>query len=399
MRIQARHVPCLLATMSFWFIIPVACINKEILWCKKKFGFSGICYARERCTCYCFREGESSFEAQSAFFGEFGYDLLTNLPYLYPLASKGHLKKSYGPVGSKHYYYFSPNHTEVAQERWGCGGGVNHLSVHERNYYNENEWVPPPLKDHFASIPSNQRPETVNTILSSNKPLVVVTNKYHIEWGRPPVNFLNATTLDAIFNMLKENNTVAYIRPKSKTKGYGIDQAPMDLPGEDEVLAKHPEVWTLDTIMVAGNSEIDQSYYEDFNYAQLLLFAHAKGFIMVQGGTPVLASYFGRVIIVYAVEGEEANNPHEFGEIYPLLGGSTLIHVKSYADLLHAAEEKFKVIQSEVKGTENIFRDIFRSRKGLDSTRMQNDNWQIFALLPLGMLAVIFTVFRKKTVR
>lgn len=369
-------------------------MNKDILWCKKEFGFSGICHAKKECNCYCFREGDSSPEVQSAYFGEFGFDLLTNLPYLYPLASKGHLRSSFGPVGSKYYYYFSQNHTEVAQKRWDCGGGVNDINVHEKNYYKEDEWVPPPLKEHYGSIPSSQRPKNVNAILFSNKPLVVVTNKYHMEWGGLPVNFLNARILDRIFGMLKENNTVAYIRPRSKTKGYGIDEAPMQLPGEEKVLANHPEVWTLDTIMVAGDSEDNQSYYTDFNYAQLLLFAHAKGFITVQGGISALTSYFGGVNIVYAMRGKELKNPHEFEEMYPLLGGSTLILVNNYEDLLDAVVENFDVIASNAEGSESILRNLLRFRKGFNPFRMQKFNWQILALL-LGTLAFILTISQK----
>ena len=42
-----------------------------------------------------------------------------------------------------------------------------------------------------------------NSIFLYNKPILVIANKYNIEWGEPPINFLSIEMLDAVIEKLK----------------------------------------------------------------------------------------------------------------------------------------------------------------------------------------------------
>lgn len=84
---------------------------------------------------------------------------------------------------------------------------------------------------------------------------------------------------------------------------------------------------------------------QSFNELQILVHAQSSRLVSVQGGNSIVASHFAGTNIIYAVMGSEAQNPEtELQHVYTRLGDNgrgTIVHVKSYDSLLHAARQHF----------------------------------------------------------
>ena len=61
----------------------------------------------------------------------------------------------------------------------------------------QDQFHPPPWKEFYA-----------NTEFVYSKPLFVISNKYNVEWGSKPLNFMDYPTLRKIFSMLTPHFTV-----------------------------------------------------------------------------------------------------------------------------------------------------------------------------------------------
>jgi hypothetical protein len=70
----------------------------------------------------------------------------------------------------------------------------------------------------------------------------------------------------------------------------------------------------------------------DYNTLQMMLYANCDKFITVQGGTSILASYFGGQNIIFARKGMEVKKGI-YDRWYHMFGGSEIHHVKKYSEL------------------------------------------------------------------
>lgn len=250
---------------------------------------------------------------------EFGYELQLVLPYAYFLHQRKIPFKTVSSYDTKALYYFSPHHTEAYPTRTDS---VQTLATPNTSLrwttFDYSQWECPPLRDIYA-----------NDIFVYDKPLVVITNKYTGEWNGPPVNYLSMDVLDTLFGMLSDRYTVIYNRPM-QTQIVGDETT--DVAFDDaSILAKHPGVRPLASLSSAYS----------YNRLQLLVYANCKAFISVQGGSSILASFFGGTNIVYAVRGIEVETPGTYTKHYPRFSGATLHHVSTYDDLLATVRASF----------------------------------------------------------
>lgn len=250
---------------------------------------------------------------------EFGYELQLVLPYAYYLHQRGVPVKTVSAHDTAALYYFSSKHTEAYSKRTDS---VQTLRTPNTSLcwktFDYSQWVCPPLRTVYA-----------NDIFVYDKPLLVITNKYTDEWSGPPVNYLSLEALDTLFGMLSKMYTVVYNRP---TQSQIVADESEEVAFHDAaVLTKHPAVRTLRSL------SSDYSY----NHLQLLVYANCKAFISVQGGSSILASFFGGVNIVYAVKGVEVDTPGTYTEHYPRFSGATVRHASTYEDLLVLVRASF----------------------------------------------------------
>lgn len=258
---------------------------------------------------------------------EFGYELLSAVPYAYNLHLKGELKDTVSGFDTSCLYFFSPNHVETGCKRsWDnmrklWNQNFPNIHIHRKDL----DWdlfTPPPLKEFYKSSKIEFEKETV-----------VIFNRYNYEWGRPPINYLDLPTLEKLFSMLEDKYQVVYINIKGHKKYYdGVD--PLEL-GDEEVLKKHPKVISINDLI---NKYPDLSY----NEIQVRVFANCEKYISSNGGQLILSAYFGGENIIFSKECRELNpEVNSFYRWYHKLGGGVFQHVNNYNDLIDLVKLKW----------------------------------------------------------
>ena len=251
--------------------------------------------------------------------GEFDQELRYVLPFAYWHHQNGTLKQTVSCANTKEFYFFSPNHLERYDKRvWQAG--YDYYDVPNMTHsptFSYAKWARVPLKQHYQ-----------NEWFVFDKPLLVIANKYNIEWDKPPVNFLDIPALDRIVNAYKATYQIVYNRPLSAQIVQDNSEI-MDLGEHAWLRENHPEVLLMDDLYAQNRSRVN-----NFNHLQLLVYANCERFISMHGGTAALASYFGGINIILSHPGggmEHAFN--EYATIFPALSGARILHAKKTDDV------------------------------------------------------------------
>ena len=256
---------------------------------------------------------------------EFGIELALALPYAYWLHEQGKLEKVITSKGMKPFYYFCDDVEEKYEYRtidneaaklsslpnaWIYGSHKNaELYKDEWEHWKSfgdvkvgcgildyKEWKMPNYKNHYE-----------NDEFKFNKPFIVVANRYNFEHGKPPVGHFTLPCLQEMFNYLTGiGYTVIYKRPNNTE--FILDQ--------NEITTMMNQIELRANIDSGGSiSDYDLTrYYDDvilfddilsdnqgytYNELQLNLFANAKGFIGISGGSTLLLNLFQKPTITY----------------------------------------------------------------------------------------------------
>ena len=295
---------------------------------------------------------------------EFGYELLSSVPYAYNLFLRGELEETISGFDTSSLYFFSPKHIETNCKRsWG-----NMKKLWDTKFPNINihrpqlDWdlfSPPPFKEFYK-----------DKSIKFEKEVIVIFNRYNKEWNGPPINYLDLPTLDILFTMLSDDYQVIYI---NLTKGdkYFDGAKPMNL-NDEEILKKHPNVYSLYDIM-------DMYPELSINEVQLKIFSNCVKYISSNGGQLILSAYFGGENIIFSKKCRELDpNVNSFYKWYHKLGGGVFQHVDSYSDLIQLVKEKwvFKKplinILIRTSGRPNYFKECVNS-----IYKQKYKNWNI----------------------
>ena len=232
--------------------------------------------------------------------GEFGMELRVMIPWAYYKTTHRCLYlETYGIVGSKYLYWFSDKHNienpSVKREKvrkLPKNNPFNNRSVHIPDFPYDTKWQSPPHKDVFA------RPEIREML--KGKPLLVIQNKYSIEWPKrfnEPINFMNVRLLSDMLDYLTPNYTVLYKR--FTDKALEDHQDLKDLEEKQIIRTKFPSVIIYDDL-AEGLTDV-----EDQNLLMFGLMSLSDHFLSIQGGTAVVSSLFGGKNIILIKEGME----------------------------------------------------------------------------------------------
>lgn len=222
-------------------------------------------------------------------FCEFTWDMVRGLPRTYSnyankipceVRCKSGLVSLYQPfcdkvTGEKKFKENGPEEAETYQ---------NH-----RPSWTNNHWLPPPLKQMWKGY------------LKYDKPVLVIQNKYTIEWCQGVFNYFPVDVLEQIFSLFQETHTIIYIRPRGKEKNYFKDENQI-LKFEDYKLIKRKfrSVITIEDFWWKLRKL-------DFNQRQFAIHACADRHISVSGGNACLAAYFGGDLLMFdSPEGQGA---------------------------------------------------------------------------------------------
>jgi hypothetical protein len=246
------------------------------------------------------------------FEGEFGMELQFVLPFAYWHHLNGTLRSTKSAKYTKELYFFSPDHQETFETRSNEG---NYNFELPRILYSQDyaiaKWAAVPLKAKYQ-----------NDIYRYEKPILIIANRYNMEWDGPPVSYFDIPTLDYVISSLKDRYTIIYNRPRPEDISPDGSET-YDL-GEFEWLAQeHPEVLLMEDIYTQNIGKAN-----NFNHLQLMVYANSNHFISVHGGTATLASYFGGVNLIISKQGPE----HHFNcyqELYPQFSRVKILHARS----------------------------------------------------------------------
>lgn len=266
-------------------------------------------------------------ETINSFCCEFGYELLSVIPYAYHLHLQGKLENTISAFDTKSLYFFSPNHQEVnIQRSWESvkklkSQGFPNIEIHKEQL-DWSKFESPPYKEHYS-----------DKKITFEKETLVIFNRHNNEWGKKPINFLNLPTLEALFSMLHEKYQVVYLNLNHDSRYF--DHLPPVEFNDNEILVKYPNVITFKDL---------QEKYSDLtiNEIQLRLFAGCTKYISSNGGQLILSAFFGGENIIFSKETRELNpNVNSFYSWYHKIGGGLFQHVDNYESLIDLVKQKW----------------------------------------------------------
>lgn len=274
---------------------------------------------------------------------EFGYELLSVIPYAYYQHTRNRLEKTISGRNTNDWYFFSPDHTEVDKLR--SAENNKYLTVPNKNVHGKfdfSQWKSPDYSNYFK--------HEAKSLLGELSNIVIISNKYNKEWAQPPCNYIHLETLDQIFQYLTSKKyTIIYNRLTHNMNLNDVgDTVDLNFGDFNLIKEKHSNVLTMQKLM--------DRYNIDYNTLLLRLSSMCDKFISVQGGTSITSSMFGGTNIILFNKGGETQ--YTFDEVYPRLSGANINRVGTGAvsgnlstltelDLTQAQAVLFDTIQSK----------------------------------------------------
>ena len=259
-----------------------------------------------------------------SFSGEFTPDLAFALPFAYWHLKNGTLLATEGAKYTNEIYFFSPAHQEIYETRTTEGNyNFETPRILYSQDYNMSKWLEVPLKATYA-----------NDIYLYEKPILIVANRYNMEWDGPPISFLSIQQLEKIFNTYKDKYQIIYNRPRPEN--ITNDNSDIyDLDEYDWIEQNFPEVILMENLYKENKGKAN-----NFNHLQMMVYANSNHFVSTHGGTGALASYFGGLNIILSKKGGE-HHFHCFDKLYPKLSGATIFHAKTDDEVTQFLEQHY----------------------------------------------------------
>lgn len=258
---------------------------------------------------------------------EFGYELLSVLPYSYNQFLSGKLLETISGYDTKCFYFFSPKHEEINCTRsWDSvlklrSENFPNIRIH-RSSLDWDFFTPPPLKSFYS-----------DKSISFNKETLVIFNRYNNEWGGEPINYLDNQTLDKLFSLLSDDYQIVYLNLNHDSRYF--DHLPPLEFNDLEVLNKYKNVLTFKSL-----GEMYPQY--TINELQCRIFSKCTKYISSNGGQLILSAYFGGENIIFSKKCNELRpEVNSFYRWYDRLGGGLFHHVDNYGDLIKLVTEKW----------------------------------------------------------
>jgi hypothetical protein len=246
----------------------------------------------------------------NSFNQEFGYELLSSIPYSYDLYLQNKLTETESGIDTDSLYYFSPKHTSNSIKRdikntvKAKNENLPYVGIHT---HERPELKFPPYKEHYK-----------NNDYKWDKPTLCICNRYTTEWNKEPINYFDLEMLDWMFSKLK--------------KIYHIVYFPVNIPVEFE---DQEEIRKMNDIDIALKHNVNVFNYikgDSWNESMLKVFANCEHYITMNGGYSILASLFGGTNIIYSKKCNELNF-NSFNRWYPNHSNQRTQYVENYNEL------------------------------------------------------------------
>lgn len=229
--------------------------------------------------------------------GEFGPEIIIYIGYYYYLYKRGlffnNVVRTY--KGMRDFYYFLPDSQIIEEDR--MRHFVGDIPFHVNNQFHvakmdKRFWCIPPYKQVFGSKSPYE------------KPLLIIHNKYTVEWGGPPINYFSPEILREMCTVLQGRYQIIYERASNVNKildttGYSQDDNHLqeDIQDYELLRAEFPGVLLFNDLLAKSGHR--------YNRFKLSLYANCDNFISVQGGNVPFASFFmGNILVLHKRGGE-----------------------------------------------------------------------------------------------
>ena len=247
---------------------------------------------------------------------EFGYELLSSVPYAYGRYLQGKLKGTISAPGSEPLYYFSPTH-KINKELRSWTNTLNARRENELPYTNIHTSERPNLTfPPYKEVYKNKK-------YVWKKPTLCICNRYNKEWNQPPINFFDPQILEWLFENLKNDYEIIY---------FAVD-LPADLQDENH----HIDLPDRAIAERHGVKVFQDIKRECWNESMLKVFANCEYYITMNGGYSILASLFGGTNIIYTTQrgnfGCHELKHKSFWRWYPNHADQRTVPVESYEEL------------------------------------------------------------------
>lgn len=178
-------------------------------------------------------------------------------------------------------------------------------------------WIPPNYKEYYKNTYFNEY----------DKELLIINNKYNIEWGEKPFNYFSIDNLIDLINLLKHKYTIIYVRPSNnleKKLEYSWDHN-TDLEFDDEKILKN--MFGNQIILFNDLFRLEKFNGMNYNLAKLYLFSSCDNYINVQGGGSHFTFFFAKKLLILHIRGDETIND-VYNGWYKKTGESNNMNIK-----------------------------------------------------------------------
>ncbi len=241
--------------------------------------------------------------------GEFGAELLLFLPFVTWLSQAGLLsgRRIVTYQGMRCFYddlacleYVERPGVRIARQ---AANRLDCLPAKDEHVLGRSGPCPfhiyPDLRRKFGRLPF------LSSVTGDRRPLLIVHNKYNNEWNSGPINFFNPFILEEIFQKLKSQFNIVYIRHGARqASGSYSEDVDRQLNLEDHIpLGRHPEIKNFDDLFAEHQAN---GGTDDFNLFKNKLYSRCYHFLSVQGGGAHHFAYFsGSLMVIMHKRGHE----------------------------------------------------------------------------------------------
>lgn len=201
---------------------------------------------------------------------------------------------------------------------------------------------------------------------NTDKPILVIHNKYSIEWGGQPINYFDEPTLEHLFLTLKDKYQIIYFEAVSGStnlRGYSFDFQDMLPYNDTEIARRHPDVWIFGDML--NGSE------DSYNLLKLKIFSSCHFFITTQGGNSHMCALFpGSLVAILHKKGREDRHAYIRGTFQFLSNPSPIY-------LIGRDGETLREISSAFEDATFLNGRVHLGERGLDLYRRFNpSHWR-----------------------
>ena len=265
--------------------------------------------------------------------GEFGAELNSFVPFVYWLHQAGRMRgrKVLTYRGMRAFYFFLDDSQLIEKPTPRA-----YVAPQQRPSWLPNRDDHASRRSAFEMFPDYRARFGGDARFACDRELLVVHNKFSVEWDRAPVNYIPIQALGELLEALRTRFRIVYLRPGivPPPGGYSIDHQ-TDLSFADRaLLSAFPDVLVFEEMAAALLPGMD------YNEAKLRLYAHAHFHLSVQGGNAHMGALFsGSLVSILHRVGQEIRHSYRDGHFtYAANPAPTYLICRDLGELGRAAE-------------------------------------------------------------